>query len=103
MKDIIINDEVKSKIQRLHAELHTICVENGVPMVVCSVLGRTKQDDGTLTEKMLSCYMNKENDVFDQRMLLAAKILEMNEIPVPLIALVLGSCLDQGNKQQPQS
>ncbi len=44
MKDINTLPEAVDKIESLIRQLHDVCVENGVPLVIAALVSRTERD-----------------------------------------------------------
>ncbi|ECD7244713.1 hypothetical protein LVO39_002546 [Salmonella enterica] len=87
MKDINTPPEVVEKIKALIKELHGICVENGVPLVIAALVSRTSTIRGDRDiNRLLSFYLDGPTGLTDSSMLAASDILRMPAVPDSFIA-----------------
>ncbi|EBE6296410.1 hypothetical protein ABDM08_001394 [Salmonella enterica] len=86
MKDINTPQEVVDKIEALIKELHGICVENGVPLVIAALVSRTSITEGENINRLLSFYLDGPTGLTDSSMLAASDILRMPGVPDSFVA-----------------
>ncbi|EDY2188790.1 hypothetical protein GTE46_005469 [Salmonella enterica subsp. enterica] len=86
MKDINTPPEVVEKIEALIKELHGICVENGVPLVIAALVSRTSITEGENINRLLSFYLDGPTGLTDSSMLAASDILRMPGVPDSFVA-----------------
>ncbi|EDM1758269.1 hypothetical protein AH553_24520 [Salmonella enterica subsp. diarizonae] len=87
MKDINTPPEVVEKIEALIKDLHGVCFENGVPLVIAALVSRTSTiggDEGI--NRLLSFYLDGPAGLTDSSMLAASDILRMPGVPDSFIA-----------------
>lgn len=82
MKDINTSPEGVEKIQSLIRQLHDVCVENGVPLVIAALVSRTGQD----INRFISLYLDGPAGITDSSLLAASEILRMRDVPPEFIA-----------------
>lgn len=86
MIDINPPPEVVEKIQEIIKELHAVCVENGVPLVIAALVSRTSTTGGEGINRVLSFYLDGPAGLTDSSMLAASDILRMPYVPDSFIA-----------------
>ncbi|ELO2815085.1 hypothetical protein QWP53_000444 [Salmonella enterica] len=86
MIDINTPPEVVEKIQEIIRELHDVCVENGVPLVIAALVSRTSTTGGDGISRLLSFYLDGPAGITDSSMLAASDILRMPCVPDSFIA-----------------
>ncbi|ECF1925370.1 hypothetical protein E1L25_25910 [Salmonella enterica subsp. enterica serovar Newport] len=82
MKDINTPPEALEKIQSLIRQLHDVCVENGVPLVIAALVSRTERD----INRFISLYLDGPAGLTDSSLLAASDILRMPYVPDSFIA-----------------
>lgn len=102
MKDIVISNEVKHKIEKLMKQLHTLCEDNNVPMLVGVILERTETDEGIYTNKAISVFIDSSTGAFDSTLAAAAEIIRLDRVPISAINAIssLREDIKQRNKTQ---
>ncbi|EAM7934380.1 hypothetical protein FGS43_22180 [Salmonella enterica] len=88
MKDIVISNEVKQRIEQLMKQLHTLCADNNVPMVASVVLGRTETNEGININKAVSTFIDSWTGAFDSTLVAAIEILQLNRVPPSVIEIL---------------
>ncbi|ELK1648175.1 hypothetical protein QIZ43_000122 [Salmonella enterica] len=86
MIDINTPPEVVEKIQEIIRELHDVCVENGVPLVIAALVSRTSTTGGDGISRLLSFYLDGPAGITDSSMLAASDILRMPYVPDSFVA-----------------
>ncbi|HHX1453069.1 TPA: hypothetical protein ACU6JA_005165 [Salmonella enterica] len=86
MKDINTPPEVVEKIEALIKELHGVCVESGVPLVIAALVSRTSITEGENINRLLSFYLDGPTGLTDSSMLAASDILRMPSVPDSFVA-----------------
>ncbi|EHL2774459.1 hypothetical protein KCE64_001006 [Salmonella enterica subsp. enterica serovar Hvittingfoss] len=86
MIDINPPPEVVEKIQEIIKELHAVCVENGVPLVIAALVSRTSATGGDGISRLLSFYLDGPAGITDSSMLAASDILRMPYVPDSFVA-----------------
>ncbi len=82
MKDINTPPEALEKIQSLIRQLHDVCVENGVPLVIAALVSRTGRD----INRFISLYLDGPAEITDSSLHAASEILRIREVPNAFIA-----------------
>ncbi|EDQ2390374.1 hypothetical protein RU50_001293 [Salmonella enterica subsp. enterica] len=82
MKDINTPPEALEKIQSLIRQLHDVCVENGVPLVIAALVSRTGRD----INRFISLYLDGPAELTDSSLLAASDILRMPYVPDSFVA-----------------
>ncbi|EBG5490429.1 TPA: hypothetical protein J0566_004111 [Salmonella enterica subsp. enterica serovar Virchow] len=82
MKDINTLPEAVDKIESLIRQLHDVCVENGVPLVIAALVSRTERD----INRFLSLYLDGPAGLTDSSLLATSEILRMRDVPPEFIA-----------------
>ncbi len=86
MKDINTSPEVVEKIQSLIRQLHDVCVENGVPLVIAALVSRISTTEGDGISRLLSLYLDGPAGLTDSSLLAASEILQMPGVPDSFVA-----------------
>ncbi|HEM6680852.1 hypothetical protein I5384_03155 [Citrobacter koseri] len=102
MKDIVISNEVKQRIEQLMKQLHTLCVDNNVPMVASVILERTETNEGININKAVSTFIDSRTGAFDSTLVAAVEIIQLDRVPLSAINAIssLREDIKQRNKTQ---
>lgn len=86
MIDINTSPEAVEKIREIIKELHDVCVENGVPLVIAALVSRTSTTGDDEISRLLSFYLDGPAGITDSSMLAASDILRMPYVPDSFVA-----------------
>ena len=93
MKEIILSEEVTTKIKSLMTELHQLCVAHELPFVAATLLSRKQEGEDFQTERVASAYINRKTGATEPTILSAVKRLKEEPRENPIAKLILGALI----------
>ncbi|WP_370605224.1 hypothetical protein [Citrobacter braakii] len=88
MNNITVSEEIKKDVQERIKSLGEICNHNGLPMIVCVILGREAQENGVQEAKQIAVNVSGESEYGTSCIVAAYELLQMKSVPVESVAIL---------------